>query len=286
MNATVAERKKISSDTELEILFKISQVIQSCTETEKSFDSAIELLEELVDFDYAALFIYDNENDRLEVAASKGHVVDLIQPVSFDIGNGLSAWVAKQKRPILLSDIHRGRIESGVPVRSFLSIPLLVGERLIGVMNFGHTEPGTLNQENLKILSIAAAQLSIIIERTLYFSKLSETNRQLENSNRKLREAQKALVDSERLAAIGEVAVTVNHEINNPLTVIIGNAEFLLRDLGDTAEKKVVDKVQHIISEGRRIAKITRALRKIDHSSTEDYLPGGARMLSLGVERS
>jgi len=276
---------KKPTGNELEVLFKLSQVIQSCTRPEDTYNSVLQILEELVDFEFAALFIYNDELKKLNLAASKGHAVDLIQPVSFDMGNGLSAWVAKQKRPILLSELHRGKTSAKNPVRSFLSIPLLLGERVIGVMNFGHTRAGTFTKHNLRVLTIAAGQLSVIIERTLYFNSLAEKNRQLEEANHRLQIAQEALVERERLAAVGEVAVTVNHEINNPLTVIIGNAELLLKDLSDS-DKKVRKKVEHIVAESKRIAQITRALRKIDKPVSEDYLPGGTKMLSLKREKN
>ncbi|OGF98608.1 MAG: hypothetical protein A2Z86_01035 [Candidatus Glassbacteria bacterium GWA2_58_10] len=266
--------------SELEVLFRISQVIQSCSAPETTYKSVLDLLEQLVDFEFAALFIYDERLKKLNLVADKGHAVDLIQPVSFDMGNGLSAWVAKQKRPILLSELHRGKSEDKTPVRSFLSIPLLLGDRVIGVMNFGHTRAGSFNRHNLQVLTIAAGQLSVIIERTLYFNRLAETNRALEEANLQLKAAQQALVERERLAAVGEVAVTVNHEINNPLTVIIGNAELLLKDLA-AAEPGVLAKVGNIVTESKRIAQITRALRRIDRPVSVDYLPGGAKMIRL-----
>lgn len=265
---------------ELEVLFRISQMISSCTSPENVYNSVLDMLEELVDFEFAALFIFDEGAQKLNLAASKGHAVDLIQPVSFDMGNGLSAWVAKQKRPILLSELHRGKSVSKSPVRSFLSIPLLLGERVVGVMNFGHTTAGAFNRHNLQVLTIAAGQLGVIIERSLYFNRLSETNRRLEETNRRLEATRQALVEKERLAAVGEVAVTVNHEINNPLTVIIGNAELLLKDLGD-ADSRLISKVQNIVSESKRIAEITRALRRLERPLTEDYLPGGEKMIKL-----
>lgn len=276
---------KKATSKELEVLFKLSQAIQSCTKPENTYNSVLELLEELVDFEFAALFIYSDELKKLNLVVSKGHAVDLIQPVSFDMGNGLSAWVAKQKRPILLSELHRGKTSVKTLVRSFLSIPLLLGDKIIGVMNFGHTRAGFFTKHNLQVLTIAAGQLSVIIERSLYFTRLAEKNRQLEQTNSQLQIAQDALVERERLAAVGEVAVTVNHEINNPLTVIIGNAELLLKDLADS-DKKVRKKVEHIVAESKRIAQITRSLRKIDKPASEDYLPGGAKMLRLKREKN
>ncbi|MFH1068808.1 MAG: GAF domain-containing protein [Candidatus Glassbacteria bacterium] len=274
------KNKTERQDHELEVLFRISQVISSCTDPDNVYHSVLALLEELADFEFAALFIFDEKEQKLNLAASKGHAVDLIQPVSFDMGNGLSAWVAKQKRPILLSELHRGKSESKSPVKSFLSIPLLLGERVVGVMNFGHTTAGAFNRQNLQLLTIAAGQLGVIIERSLYFNRLAETNRQLQETNRRLEETRQALVEKERLAAVGEVAVTVNHEINNPLTVIIGNAELLLKDLGE-ADSRMVSKVQNIVTESKRIAEITRALRRLQRPVTEDYLPGGKKMIKL-----
>ncbi len=191
---------KKATRKELEVLFKLSQVIQSCTEPENTYNLVLELLEELVDFEFAALFIYSDEREKLNLVASKGHAVDLIQPVSFDMGNGLSAWVAKQKRPILLSELHRGKILGKNPLRSFLSIPLLLGDKIIGVMNFGHIRAGSFTKHNLQVLTIAAGQLSVIIERSLYFNRLAEKNRQLERTNHQLQIAQDSLVERERLA--------------------------------------------------------------------------------------
>ena len=266
---------------ELDVLFKISQVIASCSSPGSTYDSVLDLLEELVEFDFGALFIFGDEDGRLNLVASKGHAVDLIQPVSFDMGNGLSAWVAKQKRPILLSELHRGKSESEDPVRSFISIPLLLGEQVVGVMNFGHHTAGAFTRHHLRLLTIAAGQLSVIMERTIYFQELAAKNEQLEKTNRELEETRQALVERERLAAVGEVAVTVNHEINNPLTVIIGNAELLLRELQDSDNQSRLTRLENIVSESKRIARITRALQRLEKPATEDYLPGGRRMISL-----
>jgi GAF domain-containing protein len=277
------KKTPVKTLNELEVLFKISQVIASCSSPGSTYDSVLDLLEELVDFDFGALFIFGEQDGRLNLVASKGHAVDLIQPVSFDMGNGLSAWVAKQKRPILLSELHRGKSESENPVRSFISIPLLLGEKVVGVMNFGHHTAGSFTRHHLRLLTIAAGQLSVIIERTIYFQELADKNVQLEETNRTLENTRQALVEQERLAAVGEVAVTVNHEINNPLTVIIGNAELLLRDMADS-DDWLISRLENIVDESKRIAKITRALQRLEKPVTEDYLPGGRKMISLDTD--
>ncbi|MEA1996815.1 MAG: GAF domain-containing protein, partial [Gemmatimonadota bacterium] len=144
---------------QLEVLFEISQEIQACTEEEDTYRSVLELMEELVDFESAALFVYDSRVDELKMAAGRGEMVDLIKPASFDMDQGLSAWVAKREKAVLLSEVHKGESPLKSPVRSFLSIPLHLGDKLAGVINFGHTRAGHFTREHLKVLSIAARSL-------------------------------------------------------------------------------------------------------------------------------
>jgi signal transduction histidine kinase len=66
-------------------------------------------------------------------------------------------------------------------------------------------------------------------------AKVAERTQALEAANRNLREAQRRLVMSEKLAAIGELTAGVAHEINNPVAVIQGNLDVLREVLGEAA---------------------------------------------------
>lgn len=66
--------------------------------------------------------------------------------------------------------------------------------------------------------------------------KVVERTRELAAANESLRSAQQRLVMSEKLAAIGQLAAGVAHEVNNPVAVIQGNLDVLRETLGDTAE--------------------------------------------------
>jgi C4-dicarboxylate-specific signal transduction histidine kinase len=67
-------------------------------------------------------------------------------------------------------------------------------------------------------------------------SKVAERTQELAQANQTLRSAQQRLVMSEKLAAIGQLAAGVAHEINNPVAVIQGNLDVLRETLGDTAQ--------------------------------------------------
>ena len=122
-------------------------------------------------------------------------------------------------------------------------------------------------------------QRTLIVEQLHLRSMLHEQNLRLEGLVTELREAQDSLVEKERLAAIGELVVKVNHGINNPLAAIISMTDLmLLNDKGESKETKGT--VEKIREAAYRIHAVTEALMKIESSAAEEYVEG-VRMLKI-----
>src|SRR5919112_1372278 len=106
--------------------------------------------------------------------------------------------------------------------------------------------------------------------------------------NRELRKALAAaeqdLMRAERIAAIGEMTVTLHHEINNPLMAAFADVDLLLADLrGKEDERRQgLESIRHAL---RRIRDILQRIGKLREARSKDYL-GGVRMLDLAKEAS
>ncbi len=172
----VLRRSKLSSDSreggDLEVLYEVTRLTQTCDERQKLLDRLLELVAQAVPYENATLFLVDLETKQLSVAASKGETVDLIGDVRFDSGFGFSSWVAKQQKPILLSELHRGRRQTGIEVGSFLSAPLIVQGELIGVLNLSHSKQKVFNEEHLRVLVLVAGQSASVIQRLLMYEQM------------------------------------------------------------------------------------------------------------------
>jgi PAS domain S-box-containing protein len=81
------------------------------------------------------------------------------------------------------------------------------------------------------------------------------------------------LVKAERVGAIGQVGVAVRHEINNPLTTVIGNIELLMERYEDK-DKELFVRLETILNNALRIAEIVKRLEGIKREKTVDYLTG------------
>jgi CheY-like chemotaxis protein len=94
-----------------------------------------------------------------------------------------------------------------------------------------------------------------------------------------LAEAEQDLVRAERLAAVGEMTVTLHHEINNPLMAAFADVELLLNDIGAPAEtlKQGLEDIRQAL---RRIRDIVQRIGQLREVRSKDYLRG-LRMVDL-----
>ncbi|NOY77237.1 MAG: response regulator [Calditrichaeota bacterium] len=94
-----------------------------------------------------------------------------------------------------------------------------------------------------------------------------------------LKKLQEKIIQQEKAAMFMETAVAVNHEINNPLAPILGNAQLLLKDK-DKLDAVSVKRLKAIERNAHRIFEITQKLRKIKDPVSTEYL-GETKMLDL-----
>ena len=138
-------------------------------------------------------------------------------------------------------------------------------------MNLGNSEPDAFTEDNLQFLEIIAEQLALLIERTHFEKELIKKNEALLNARNEIKKQQEHIVEMEKTHVIAQMATSVNHEINNPLTTIIGNLELILMSNKDL-DPAISRKLNVILQEARRIGKITQKLRNIKRVVVDKYL--------------
>lgn len=110
-------------------------------------------------------------------------------------------------------------------------------------------------------------------------SRLQSLVSDLEESNKKLNKAQDELLEKEKMAAILELAGAAAHEMNQPLTIIIGNIDLLLSYEG-IEDEKVKTALATINKSAREMAAIVKKMSKIKRYETGDYI-GKIKILDL-----
>jgi two-component system NtrC family sensor kinase len=145
------------------------------------------------------------------------------------VGEGLIGGVAASGRTLNLANV----LESpdllpsaraavvGHGIRAFLCVPITCRGRRLGTLSLGRQTDEVFDGRGVSLVEATADQVGTALDNARLYS---ETLRELE----KLRRTHTQLVYAEKLSAIGELASGVAHEINNPLTTILGQAHLLM----------------------------------------------------------
>lgn len=114
---------------------------------------------------------------------------------------------------------------------SFAAAPLVAGGKSLGIVIVDNPHSGKMvNRDDLRFLQLFANQAGMAIENSMLYSRIEE-------AHSSLREARERLMHGERLAAIGEMAANLVHELKNPLITIGGFAGRLLKGLPDESRE-------------------------------------------------
>ena len=120
----------------------------------------------------------------------------------------------------------------GNPARALLGVPLLGKDRVEGALVLTRKQAGEFPARQIEILQTFADQAVIAIENARLFNQVQARTQELAASLDDLRKAQDRLIQSEKLASLGQLTAGIAHEIKNPLN-FVNNFSALSRELVD-----------------------------------------------------
>jgi GAF domain-containing protein len=216
----------------------LSVIASSPTDVGPVLQAIVESACELCEAYDAVVLLRDG--DDLRYSAHHG-------PVPFDMRklaisrNYLAGRSVVDKEPVHVSDVFS---EEGAEflesrelsrkngIRSILSVPLLRDNESIGAILLRRTEVHPFNDKQTALLKTFADQAVIAIGNVRMFEQVQERTRELSQSLDDLRSAQDRLVQTEKLASLGQLTAGIAHEIKNPLN-FVNNFSALSAELTD-----------------------------------------------------
>ncbi|MCC7201710.1 MAG: GAF domain-containing protein [Nitrospirae bacterium] len=289
--------ENIKRVTELSILHEISSTLGTTLELDKLLHIILTgvTIGGGLGFNRAVLFLYDERNDVLRGVLGIGpdsgeeaHRIWASQPstgslrdrilsdddmaihkssninklatslvIPVEGGTSVLARTVIDKRGFIIENAHDDprvlpALRDIIKTESFATAPLMAKGKVIGTIfvdNLFTRRP--ITEDDMRFLMMFANQAGLTIENALIYSNLEETNKSL-------REAQEKLIQQEKMAALGEMATSMAHEIRNPL-VSIGGFARRLRDKPVTGEQ--VRKYSEIIYE--EVSRLEQILQEI-----------------------
>ncbi len=154
--------------SESDVVQAVSDVIQRVADPVQALREALAQIRTFLPYENATLFVLSRETQKFEPASIVGEPIDLIGHVTFDRGKGFSSWVAQQRKPVLLNDLHReGGSDDAPIVRSFLSVPVLLLGEVVGVLNLSHCKAEAFDEDSVRLVSLFGHMLAAVINRVV-----------------------------------------------------------------------------------------------------------------------
>jgi diguanylate cyclase (GGDEF)-like protein len=136
---------------------------------------------ELLKAEQGSLMMLDRETDALLLEAKKGTTIQgLPEKIRIRRGEGIAGKVAEQGEPILVQNLEddpriRQKNREHYKTRSFVSVPLKIADRVIGVLNLSDKTTGEVfDEEDLKLVQSFATQAVVVMERNEFYNRSEE----------------------------------------------------------------------------------------------------------------
>jgi signal transduction histidine kinase len=182
--------------------------------------------------------------------------------------DGMLGRVFRTGESVLVNDTSAGldvRPFSGGAAGSLMSVSLRDGNQALGVISVERRDKNAFTQNDLLDLESLAGILASVVSSADQYQRLQDSIRQLRVAQDELksrieaqRSAESRLVQAAKLAAVGEMAAGVAHELNNPLTSVTGFAELTLDELPADAASRA--DLELVLREARRARDVVRRL--------------------------
>jgi signal transduction histidine kinase len=259
---------------ELKTLNQIGQAVTSTLNLQETLTLITDQTISLMKVAAASVALIDEEANDVWFAAASGEGATAVIGVRIARGQGIAGWVAESGEAVIVPDVYTDDRffpdidrSSGFTTQSLMCVPLQTKGHVIGAIEVMNKENTPFNQDDLALLQAMATPAATAIENARLYEEKTETIK-------RLAQTQNQLIQSAKLAAVGELAAGVAHEINNPLTTIMGLSSLLLDSSSHNClDDETREDLGIMQTEAQRARNIVRSLLNFARTDTPNRQP-------------
>jgi GAF domain-containing protein len=238
---------------ELRALGEVSQAVNSTLDVETVLRTIVTKAVELSATDAGAIYVLDEDRGEFRLRATYGMSEAMIAAISdrhIGIGDANIGEAARRREPIQVADLREAPASAlndiilDAGYRALLVVPLLGPDRIVGALVVRRKTPGLFAQNTVDLIKTFAAQSALAIQNARLFDNVETRTRELARSLNDLRTAQDRLVQTQKLASLGQLTAGIAHEIKNPLNFVnnfSGVSVELIDELEETLGRVTAD---------------------------------------------
>jgi sigma-B regulation protein RsbU (phosphoserine phosphatase) len=182
----------------LALLYEVSRELTSILDREELLRRVAERIKKIVNYHVFSVMLWNEQTQHLESIYAMRCGDSIPARMRVPLHKGLTGIAAGERRVLRINDVKDDPryilCESGVPVRSELVVPLLLCDRLIGVLDLESSEPHAFTLEHERMLSTLGSYVAVALENARLYEEARESERHLRNDLDTAREIQRQLL--------------------------------------------------------------------------------------------
>lgn len=210
-----------------ESLRQVSIALNGSLDQKTVLDKIFEQLEKVIQYDGAGLFL--REGDNLILSAGRNLPAHFIGTYLSLTNLNPTLEPYKNKHPFIVADVyqhpHWHTWPDGERIRAWMGAPLLIQDKVIGVLTTDNFTPHSYTEEDAQILQIFANQAAIAINNARLYTSAQQEIAERKQAQEALAQARDQALAASRLKT--ELLAKVSHELRTPLGAIMGFAEMI-----------------------------------------------------------
>ncbi len=189
------------------LLLEVADVVNTTLDLDTTLSRVAELVRKVIDYEIFAILLVNEKTQDLRIRFQVGYAREVAERVKIKIGQGVTGLAAERREAILVDDVskHPEYISAAPNVRSELAIPLIIKNRVIGVLNLETHEAGRFTEEHKRLLTLIGSRMAVGIENARLHTRTTRQARTLVLLNEIARELTSILNVDELLKRIAEL---------------------------------------------------------------------------------
>ena len=189
------------------LLLEVADVVNTTLDLDTTLRRVAELVRKVIDYEIFAILLVNEKTQDLRIRFSLGYPNDIAERVRIKLGEGITGTAAQRAEAILVGDVEK--YDAYIPgisnVRSELAVPLIIKNRVIGVIDIESPVPNHFTEEHKRLLTLIGSRMAVGIENARLHTRTTRQARTLLMLNEIARELTSILNLDELFKRIAEL---------------------------------------------------------------------------------